>query len=219
MPAPRAHIIAVAPPPLESPLPTEQDEIGTGWRRTAGGLRFRQLAAGAGVVPQPDSVVSVHYTVTLADSGHVIGSSRGRLPLCFKLGDAYDVPIFSDAVQGMRVDDQIRVVVPHSEIPRSQASNVPQDQEGEPVLVDIELLRVETGIASFIPSLLPPGTRRVTIARALFALSFLPYFLPDEIKPDAFRFGDPAAISEARTAAANSLWLGGAAAPLDSLFQ
>lgn len=216
---PRSSIVAVAQLPTpQTPVPEDEQEQGTGWQRTGRGLRFRQTTAGTGATPQAEAVVSVHYTV-LFQNGDIVGTSRGRLPLTFKLGKAYDVPIFTDAVEGMRVGDAIRVVVPPDEIPTSQVRNVPKDQEGEPLLVDIELLREETGLAAFIPSLLPPGTRRITIARTIFALSFVPYFLPEELKPEAYRFGDVAAIREAHSAAANSVWLGGSAAPLDSLFQ
>jgi hypothetical protein len=50
------------------------------------------------------------------------------------------------------------------------------------------------------------------IARTLFVLSFVPYFLPDEIKPESHRVGRS---EDASNSLQNSLWRGGAAKPLD----
>ena len=128
----------------------------------------------------------------------------------------------SGGVRGMAVGSSIRVIVPADKIPASQVRNVPKDQSGESLIFEIELLKIEGGPLAFAYSLLPPGQRRLTIMRTLFLLSFLPYFLPDDIKPEAFRFGDVDAIREARLERAetvsNSLWLGGAPTDLDVLF-
>ena len=68
--------------------------------------------------------------------------------------------------------------------------------------------RDETDAASSI------GSRRLwlDIARTVFVLSFVPYFLPDEIKPESHRVGRS---EDASNSLQNSLWLGGAAKPLD----
>ena len=75
--------------------------------------------------------------------------------------------------------------------------------EAEPPGRDAD--RDETDAASSI------GSRRLwlDIARTVFVLSFVPYFLPDEIKPESHRVG------RSEDASQNSLWLGGAAKPLD----
>ena len=119
----------------------------------------------------------------------------------------------------MRVGGRRRLSIPAHMIPESQVRNVPQDQADEGLRIEVELVGIETGIKAVALSLLPPGNRRLVIARTVFLLSFLPYFLPEEIKPDGYKFGDLDAIVASRDAAANSLWLGGTAQPLDSLFQ
>lgn len=191
------------------------------WQLTGTGLRFQDKNLGAGLEPESGTVVKLHYTVSF-QSGQELGTSRPNKPLTFLLGK-HDVGFFTEAVEGMRTGGQRRLAIPFDRIPRNQLQNVPKDQEGESLIVELELLGIETGVGAIIPSLLPPGNRRQTIARAAFALSFLPYLLPDDIKPEMFQFGDPVAIGEARReaflATRDSLWLGGAADSLDSLFQ
>ena len=200
--------------------PTEQIEPATeavGWRVLEGGIKYVDEQTGSGSIAAADSVVSLHYTVSLA-SGMELGTSRGRWPLTFARG-RHAVPIFNEAIDGMRVGGRRRLSVPASMVPPSQINNVPKDQAGESLRFEIELIEIETGLKAVIPSLLPPGNRRLTITRILFAMSFVPYFLPEDLKPELYRAGDVTAIHAAREAASNSVWLGGSATPLDSLFQ
>jgi hypothetical protein len=205
---------------VQAPIPEQEDmrkEL-TVWQSTKGGIKFVDERIGTGALPASDSVISLHYTVSFADSGMVIGTSQGRWPLSFA-PEKHPVPIFADGVEGMRVGGRRRLSIPAHMIPESQVRNVPQDQAGEGLRIEVELVGIETGIKAVALSLLPPGNRRLVIARTVFLLSFLPYFLPEEIKPDGYKFGDLDAIVASHDAAANSLWLGGTAQPLDSLFQ
>ena len=93
----------------------------------------------------------------------------------------------------MRVGGRRRLFVPPNKIPESQMANVPKDQSDEGLRIEIELLGTVTGPAALIPSILPPGNRRLVILRAIFFLSFLPYLLPEEIKPALWQSGDVAA--------------------------
>mmetsp|Transcript_51624 Transcript_51624/g.85620 ORF Transcript_51624/g.85620 Transcript_51624/m.85620 type:complete len:245 (-) Transcript_51624:162-896(-) len=185
------------------------------WNTTASGCRYVDEFIGTGDQPEKLQVVSVHYTVTLLNSGTSLGTSRGRWPLTFALGK-HSVPIWDEALKDMRVGGRRRLIVPPSAIPKSQAARLPPE---ESIRIDLEVLGIVRGPLAVIPSVLPPGNRRVTIARLLFALSFVPYFLPEEIKPDWAKFGDMEAIKQAREAASNSVFLGGDGSSLDSLFQ
>ena len=173
----------------------------TPWQTTVGGIGFVDEEIGTGAIASPNDVVSIHYTVYYAASGQELGSSRGRWPprpLMFALGK-HDVPIFADAVKGMRVGGKRRLSVPASKIPESQLRNVPQDNFAEGLRFEMEFVGIESGVTAIVPSLLPPGTRRVTIARVLFALSFLPYLLPPDLQPGWYADGaDPNTIAEAR---------------------
>jgi len=163
------------------------------------GLKYVDEKIGEGAVPSSDAVVSLHYTVSFA-SGQELGSSRNgpfHSPLTFALGK-HPVAVFPEAIEGMRIGGKRRVVVPPAKIPESQTRNVPKDQEGEPLNFEIELLGVHSGVKALIPSLLPPGNRRLTIARFFFALSFIPYFLPEDIKPNSYKMYDGKTPEEVR---------------------
>ena len=59
---------------------------------------------------------------------------------------------------------------------------------------------------------LPPGNRRQTIARGLLALSFVPYALPDALKPGFYKGQDIEEVRAKRRARVDPL-----GALLDSL--
>jgi len=193
---------------------TKDAPVAETWQLTTDGLKFVDEEIGNGPDLAPSSVISVHYTVSFAVSGELLGTTKGKWPLTFA-PNKHDVPLFSDAVQGMRVGGKRRLAVPASKIPPSQVQNVPQDNYAEGLRVEIELESIESGAKALIPSLLPPGNRRVTIARALFALSFLPYLLPAELQPPWYQGGDPALIAQAHQV---SNMMGGASLDLNQLF-
>jgi len=241
MSAPFAHVLATSPavglyraPRLphsfrgcpivaaletEAPLRNQAESSGEPklWREMPGGIKFVDEVIGNGALPGSDAVVSLHYTVSFAVSGMELGTSRGHWPLSFS-PSKHPLPIFAEGIAGMRVGGRRRLSVPAHLIPESQVQNVPQDQAGEGLRFEVELIGVETGTKAFALSLLPPGSRRRDIARTLFLLSFLPYFLSDDVKPEGYRFGDVEDIQARHEAAANSVWLGGAAEDLGSLF-
>merc|ERR1719247_3485262 len=99
------------------------------WQLTGTGLRFQDKQLGAGLAPEPGTVVKLHYTVSF-QSGQELGTSRPNKPLTFLLGK-HEVGFFSEAVETMRTGGQRRLVVPFDRIPREQLRNVPKDREGE----------------------------------------------------------------------------------------
>jgi len=215
--SPRAVIAASVVAPKTSPEKGNKKQEFTPWQATESGIKFVDEVVGAGEAPGPDAVVSLHYSVFLGRSGMTLGTSRGRWPLTFAQGK-HPVPIFGEAVQGMRVGGKRRLSVLPSQIPETQMQNVPQDQFDEGLRFEIELVGVETGLRAVIPSLLPPGNRRVQLARLVFFLSFLPYFLPEHLKPGLWQAGDVEAIAAARMHSQQvSQVLGGAAIDLDAL--
>ena len=195
--------------------PTEEEV--TPWQLTAEGLKFVDERVGTGAVVSPDSVVSVHYTVSFAVRPYDVLGTSNKWPLTFA-HSKHNVPLFSDAVQGMRVGGKRRLVVPAANIPPSQMRNVPKDNYADGVRLEIELVAIETGAKALVASLLPPGDRRLTIARFLFALSFVPYLLPAELLPGwlaaQYQWGDPALIAQAHQA---SRMLGGASIDFQAL--
>lgn len=58
--------------------------------------------------------VQVHYTGAL-ENGDIFDSSDGRGPLEFQAGGGGIIPGFNDAVMGMKVDEEKKVVLPADE--------------------------------------------------------------------------------------------------------
>ena len=58
--------------------------------------------------------VVVHYTGSLED-GEVFDTSADREPLEFQLGAGMVIPGFDSAVAGMKIDDEIDIVLPPAE--------------------------------------------------------------------------------------------------------
>lgn len=198
------------------------EEVSIAWRQTPSGFKYIEEKVGTGELPSIGDVVQVHYTVTLLSSGTTLGTSRGGLPLALALGK-HDVPIWDEALEGMRIGGHRRMLVPPSAIPDSQAARVPG--ENRVLRFDFELLgtldkRTPQG---FIAAALPPFSRRVEIGRQLymflFALSFVPYFLPTDMQPSFYHDGKPVEeIRANRESRANSNFLGGDIRQIEGLF-
>lgn len=186
------------------------------WCTLESGIKYVDEEVGAGPLPAPDAVVSLTYTVSLASYDLELGTNKGRWPLTFA-PSKHAVPIFAESIEGMRVGGKRRVAVPADKIPPSQLRNVPQDSlkssRGEGLRIEIELTRVETGPVALFASILPPGDRRLTVTRFLFFLSFLPYLLPEELKPEMYKWGDVETIAANRQAAQATMQVLGGSTP------
>lgn len=79
---------------------------------TESGLYYIEIEAGDGVVPQPGSMVSVHYEGRLLD-GTVFDSSHERgEPIEFILGQGWVIPGWDEGIGMMRVGGKARLVIP-----------------------------------------------------------------------------------------------------------
>jgi len=200
----------------------QSSDVSISWQSTPSGWKYIEEKVGAGALPETGDVVQVHYTVTLLSSGTALGTSRGKEPLTLALGK-YDVPIWDEALVGMRVGGSRRMLVPPSAIPSSQVMNVPGEQRF--LRFDFELIgTLDTStLKGWVAATLPPVARRVEIGRQLYLAcllaSFVPYFLPVDMQPEWYHDGKtPEQIREKREASANSQFLGGDIRAFDSLF-
>jgi len=153
-------------------------EVRGQWRTTPSGSKYVDDVLGSGQLLTPGDIVLLHYTVTLVDTGAVVETSRTGKPLGFQLGEASgEVQGWNDAVVGMRVGGQRRVYAS------------PRDgSDGPAARYDVEIIGIEAGSDSSAPEniITSVGGRR-SAARLLFALSFVPYFLPEEYQPEFFK--------------------------------
>jgi len=152
-------------------------EVRGQWRTTSSGSKFVDDVLGTGRLAEVGDLVKLQYTVTLMSTGKVVDGTVDDTPLGFVLGeDGGNVQGWNDAVYGMRVGGQRRVYA------------TPPDGEGATARYDIEVVGVEavtepSAQEEIITSL---GGRRAA-ARFLFALTFVPYFLPEEYQPGFFK--------------------------------
>ena len=197
------------------------------WAQTASGYKYIDDVVGTGAVPSRDAhdVVQLHYSVTLLSSGTTLGSSRNTQPLTFALGK-HDVPIWDEALEGMRLGGKRRLLVPPSAIPKAQKHHVPG--EDRVLRFDFELLRTLDAKhpMAMVAQHIPPQERSKfvfemgrNIYTFLFALSFVPYFLPYDKQPAWYHDGlTPEQIAQKHVDQSNSRYLGGDVTALNDLF-
>jgi hypothetical protein len=156
--------------------PAEERELATQYTSTDLGISYIDTLIGDGEEVFQDDLVSMHYTGSLlSDSSKVLTSTRGGEPLVFKLGEG-KAPLFEDACTGMRVGGKRRVLVPPK-------NNVPNWESigSETGRFDIEV------VGKNLPGAGEQGINRRQVINVLLALSFIPYFLPDDKKPFLWR--------------------------------
>lgn len=180
---------------------TSDDDQGSGvdlpisWAVTPSGFRYLDDVVGYGGLPSTKNhdVVQLHYTVSLLSTGTTLGSSRDAQPLTMALAK-HEVPIWDEALVGMRVGGKRRMLVPPGAIPSIQKDKVPG--ESRTLRFDFELVRVidKRTPMGMLATWLPPQKRSATMRTwftTLWALSFIPYFLPQSMQPSFYHDGMP----------------------------
>jgi len=153
-------------------------EVSGQWRTTDKGSRYVDDIIGEGKPVVPGDFVKLHYTTTLLSNNQVVETSRGGLPVGFEIGEIGEAnearPGWNDAVSGMRIGGKRRVYAS------------PSEGEGPNARYDIEVVDVEDGPRSAQEGVIASLGGRRAVARLLFALTFAPYFLPEDFRPAFF---------------------------------
>jgi FKBP-type peptidyl-prolyl cis-trans isomerase FkpA/FKBP-type peptidyl-prolyl cis-trans isomerase FklB len=110
-----------------------------GATKTASGLVYKEVKAGAGDAPKATDTVKVHYTGKLTD-GTVFDSSvqRGE-PATFPLNGV--IKCWTEGVQMMKVGGKATLVCP-SDIAYGDQGRPPQIKPGATLVFDVELLEI-----------------------------------------------------------------------------
>ncbi|KAG8391671.1 hypothetical protein BUALT_Bualt01G0211500 [Buddleja alternifolia] len=95
--------IAIAVPPIADQK-----------RTLPNGLIIEELASGQqnGKVAAPGQTVKINYKGMLKDSGHVFDSNEGKRAFKFRLGDEEYIEAWNAGIDGMRVGDKRRLIIP-----------------------------------------------------------------------------------------------------------
>jgi len=158
---------------------------------TAQGVKYIDTKVGDGSVVEDGSVVQLNYICTLLSTGRVIHSTRKKGPMRFAVGPGR-LAMWEDAVQGMRVGGERRILIPPSaslSVLGSASDLVPK---GDTIAFNCELVGIESGLAAAAVRNGFAGTSGSGGARIrllLLLLSSLPYLLPDELRPFLWRTG------------------------------
>jgi len=148
--------------------------VGGQWRRTEAGAKYVDDVIGPGKLVVPGDYVQMHFTVTALTTNGVVETSRkgsGR-PLGYPVGEADGTRVsWDDCLAGMRIGGSRRVYVG-------------QVEGEEPTLrYDLELVALESESYAKREELVARLGGRRAITRALFALTFVPYFVPETSLP------------------------------------
>jgi FKBP-type peptidyl-prolyl cis-trans isomerase FkpA/FKBP-type peptidyl-prolyl cis-trans isomerase FklB len=110
-----------------------------GVTRTASGLLYSTIKAGAGASPKATDAVTVHYHGTLTN-GAVFDSSvqRGQ-PATFNLNQV--IPCWTEGLQRMKIGEKARLVCP-SNLAYGDQGRPPQIPPGATLIFEVELLDI-----------------------------------------------------------------------------
>jgi peptidylprolyl isomerase len=122
---------AEGPPPLPAMVQ---------WHTTPSGVKYAEVSAGSGAIPNDGQVVVVHFTGWL-DDGTQFDSSKTRKAFGFPLGSGQVIRGWDEGVRGMRVGGTRRLVVPAAlgYGSRGVPGRIPPDAT---LTFDIQLLRI-----------------------------------------------------------------------------
>ena len=108
--------------------------------KTASGLVFRSLSAGAGKSPVPTDTVKVHYRGALTDGTEFDSSIKRGEPVDFALNGV--IPCWTEGVQKMKVGEKARLVCPSS-IAYGDQGRPPTIPGGATLVFEVELLAIK----------------------------------------------------------------------------
>lgn len=95
-----------------SPSPTGPDVTFDEGIVTTSGLRYVEIAAGAGAAPQPGDLVKVHYTGTLTDGTKFDSSLDRGEPFSFRIGRGKVIKGWDEGIALMREGGKARLIIP-----------------------------------------------------------------------------------------------------------
>jgi peptidylprolyl isomerase len=116
--------------------PTEQQVT------TASGLKYVEIAEGAGATPTKGQTVSVHYIGTLEDGKKFDSSRDSNRPFKFQIGEGQVIKGWDEGLSTMKVGGRRKLIIP-SELgygARGAGGVIPPNAT---LIFDVELLKID----------------------------------------------------------------------------
>lgn len=126
----------------------EKAAAAPGAKKTASGLIYQEIKAGAGAQPKAEDTVRVHYAGTLVDGKEFDSSVKRGEPAEFPLGQV--IPCWTEGVALMKVGGKARLVCP-SELAYGDRGVSPVIPGGAALIFEVELLEVKPPAAAAEP--------------------------------------------------------------------
>jgi len=169
-----ASIVAMAGEPIE---------VDDTWTTTASGLQYLDEKVGGGESLDKGNVVNVDYTGWTESNGKQFDTSDGRGPLSFAVGTGRVIPGWDEGVLGMKVGGKRRLSIP-ADLAYGENGAGPEIPPNSRLQFVCELQSVSKGFEAFAATF--PGGKVNIVLGTVLLLSFIPYFLPEEMKPSAW---------------------------------
>jgi FKBP-type peptidyl-prolyl cis-trans isomerase FkpA len=127
-----------------------------GTQKTASGLIYQEIKAGAGAQPKASDTVKVHYTGTFIDGKVFDSSVRRGQPAEFPLGNV--IPCWTEGVAMMKTGAKAKLVCP-SDIAYGDRGRPPVVPGGATLVFEVELLEVKALAPAAAPKSTPAGEK------------------------------------------------------------
>lgn len=107
---------------------------------TSAGMRFEDQTVGTGATPGQSKMVTVEFTLRLADGTVVDSTEKHGRPFTYKYGNGQAIPAFDQSIATMREGGRRTVWIPADAGYPQGAPGIPK---GSTLLVDVKLIKVD----------------------------------------------------------------------------
>lgn len=167
----------------------------TMWCQSDSGIKYVDEVVGEGELVAIPQLVKVAYSGELVSTGKAVEVFGAKSPAIVFMGKTEPWPVWEEMLEGMRVGGKRRIVIPPSanlNIIWGVPDDAPEDREA--IRFEFEIVEVVEGLQAIVPKV---KSNFVGVANAIgispyqlfIGLTFLPYLLPDELRPGIWQSG------------------------------
>lgn len=169
---------------------SEECDVDTMWCQTESGMKYVDDVVGSGGVPITGSVVRIEYYGELPGDGRRVEMFGKASPASLVIGKMEE-PVWEELIAGMQVGGKRRVFIPtNATVNVMWGEGRPEDREV--IRFDIQLVEIVEGVEA-LGAVVQTNFRLlarklgVSPTRLFILLTFIPYFLPEDIRPGLWK--------------------------------